>query len=92
MLTLFKTRLRSWIAGLRSRSAPPAPECEAGVFVPVDTVLDDVGEDPAVGLPRRWREDCRSYRLRLQVHLQEQALLGEHCNRLLEQLLASELR
>jgi len=96
MHTLFNPHVRSWIARLASRVFPAAPagaDGEAGVLarpVRYEKILDDVGDDPAVSLPRRRHEDCRSYRFRLQVHLQEQVMLRERLDRLLEQLLASE--
>jgi len=30
-------------------------------------ILDQVGDDPDVSMPRRWKEDCKSYRHRLEV-------------------------
>jgi hypothetical protein len=82
----------SWIAGLASRMfcAPPARECEAGVLVPVETILDEVGEHPDVGLRRRWKEDCRSYRLRLQIFCQEEIIRRERYEEFLNVLLRTE--
>lgn len=88
----FKQRATAWVAGLASRCQPTAADCEAGVLVQVDIGLDRIGDDPDVLMPRRRGEDCQSYRLRLQVFLQEQAMRGERCNDLLAQLLASERR
>lgn len=88
----FKTHVRSWIAGLRSRCLPPAAECEAGVLVPVNIILDQVGDDPDVCLRRRWKEDCRSYRLRLQIHCQEEVIRREKFQALLTLLLDTERR
>lgn len=80
-----------WIAGLASRASPtPIVECEAGVLVPVDIVLDKVGDDPDVALRRRWREDCRSYRLRLQIFCQEEIIRREKFEELLTRLLNTE--
>jgi hypothetical protein len=90
MLFHFRQRATAWIVGLASRCAPTAGDGETGVLVPVDITLDRVGDDALVAMRRRRGEDCRSYRLRLQVFLQEQVMVGEHCNHLLAQLLDSE--
>jgi hypothetical protein len=79
---------RSWIAGLASRVSPTTDvEGEAGVLVPVDVVLDEIGDDPDVSMPRRRKEECRSYRLRLQIFLQEEIIRRERYERFLALLL-----
>jgi hypothetical protein len=84
-------RFAHWIAGLASKVSPtPLDQREAGALVPVDITLDQVGEHPDVGMPRRWKEDCRSYRLRLQVWLQEEILRREKFEDLLAVLLTTE--
>ena len=70
--------LARWIAGLTSRVSPTTNvEGEAGEVVPVNVVLDQVGDEPDVGLPRRWKEDCRTYKWRLQSFLQEEIIRRE---------------
>ena len=83
--------IHSWIAGLASKVSPtPIDECEAGVLVPVQIVLDQIGEEADVGLPRRWQEDCRSYRLRLQIYCQEEIIRREKFEQYLRLLLSTE--
>ena len=80
-----------WIAGLGLFWRSPTPEdIGAGMLGPIIIVLDQVGEDPNVSLPRRWKEDCRSYRFRLQISLQEEIIRREKYERFLSLLLATE--
>ncbi len=84
-------RLHSWIAGLGLLPrSPTLHDAEAGVLDQVDIILDQVGDDPDVSLRRRWKEDCRSYRLRLQVVCQEEIIRREKFENLLTLLLNTE--
>ena len=85
------TRLLDWIAGLGPLRRPPTPEdTGASVLASVESILDQVGEDADVGLRRRWKEDCRSYRFRLQIFLQEEIIRRERYERFLTLLLQTE--
>lgn len=61
-----------------------------GEVVPVNPLLDQMGDDPDIALRRRWKEDCRSYRLRLQVFLQGEVLKKEKFDHFLSILLKTE--
>ncbi|MGE3702635.1 MAG: hypothetical protein AB7G08_28295 [Hyphomicrobiaceae bacterium] len=76
--------------GLHKRVMPTPERCEVGVLVPVCVVPDQVGDDPDVQLRRRWKEDCRSYRLRLQLHCQEEVLRKEKYEKFLHVLIETE--
>lgn len=85
------TRLVHWIAGLGLLWRTPTPkDIGAGMLVPVNIILDQVGEDPDVSMPRRWKEDCRSYRIRLEVSIQEEIMRREKFEQFLSLLLATE--
>lgn len=68
MLTLFKTRLRSWIAGLHSRfRAPPAAECEAGVLAFFHLDLEPIGERVSCWRLRNERDRDFAFRITVEI-------------------------
>jgi hypothetical protein len=85
---------RSWMASLGfSRTQLKPEDTETAVLVhpvPYEKILDEVGDDPDVGLRRRSKEDCRSYRLRLQIFCQEEVIRREKYERFLSLLLSTE--
>lgn len=82
--------LRRCLCWLGFFPKPTSESVEAGVLSPVHVLLDQVGEHPDVGLRRRWKEDCRSYRLRLQIYCQEEIIRREKYEEFLSLLLETE--
>lgn len=81
-MSFFRSSMTSF-----SRARKLHSEDDRNSVAPVDVLLDKVGDDPDVGMPRRWKEDCRSYRLRLQIFLQEEIIRRERFESFLALLL-----